>query len=382
MPSKGKIKGFRSELDGGANLLFVIYDLERGGPEMRLLDFAKHFPEDLKIYICVTSKNLALLKEFQKYNVNIKVVPIAKFYLEINKVKDIYKYIQNNQISINNSFDLKGLIISVYIKIFGNKQLKVVHHTVDLLHNYKLRHKIMLWILLKFSDVCICNSMESKKILKNKYINEEKIHVIYNGVDTSFFKRNSHQNCHLKKELQIQENEIVLGTVANFRKEKNYPFLLNAFRILLNKYTNLRLLCVGGGKYLEEMRGIAKEYGLKNKVIFTGYSEHVVDYLNIMDIFILCSVQEGFPNSIIQAMSMEIPVISSSVGGCTEIIENSENGLLFKSNNLEEFINGVGRLIEDKKYAAHLADNAKIKIDKEFSLKDMIENYSKFYRSL
>ena len=91
------------------NLLFIIYDLERGGPEMRLLDFAKHFPDDLKMHICVTSTNLSLLEKFQEYGIDIKIIPIAKPYFEVNKIFRIYNYIIENRICIINSVDIKAL---------------------------------------------------------------------------------------------------------------------------------------------------------------------------------------------------------------------------------------------------------------------------------
>ena len=364
------------------NILFIIYDLERGGPEMRLLDFAKYLSNDLKIYICVTSENISLLKEFEKYNVDIRIVPVEKAYLQVSRIKSIYRYIRENQISVINSFDLKGLIIAVFIKLFGNRKLKVVHHTVDILHNYKIRHKAILRLLLKYADMSVCNSIHSKAVLQKRYIREEKIKVINNGIDEAHFTRVKNGDTQVKKDLGIDENAVIIGTVANFRKEKNYPFLINAFRGLLEKYSHLMLLCVGGGEYFDEIKKDVKEHGLDQKVVFTGYSENVVAYMSIMDVFVLCSLQEGFPNVLIQAMSMEIPIVSSSAGGCNEIVNNSEDGLLFEPNNTKEFISSVSRLIEDHAMAAKLARNAKRKVGEKYSLKFMIENYSKFYKKL
>ena len=364
------------------NILFIISDLERGGPELRLLDFAKHFPSDLKMYICVTSDQVSLLKEFEKYNINVRIVPVEKAYLQINKIKSIYRYIRENQISVINSFDLKGLIIAVLIKLFGNRKLEVVHHTVDILHNYKIRHKVILWLLLKYADMSVCNSIHSKAILNNRYIRDEKIEVIYNGIDKAQFSRVKNKDLHVKKDLGIDENAIIIGTVANFRKEKNYPFLINAFQRLQEKYSDLVLLCVGGGEYFDEVKKNVKEHGLDQKIFFTGYSENVAAYMSIMDIFVLCSLKEGLPNVLIQAMSMEIPIVSSSAGGCKEIIDSPENGLLFEPDNTSEFINSVSRLIEDNAMTAELALKAKHKVDEKFTMGSMIENYLKFYEKL
>ena len=85
------------------NVLFLIYDLERGGPELRLLDFAKFFPESIRIFLCVTSKQLALIEKFRSLNVDIKVIPIDKIYLSPAKIIRIWQYCKINNIEIIDS---------------------------------------------------------------------------------------------------------------------------------------------------------------------------------------------------------------------------------------------------------------------------------------
>ena len=141
----------------------------------------------------------------------------------------------------------------------------------------------------------------------------------------------------------------------------------------------MRLICVGGGYLLDEMKEMARSYGLEKNLIFTGYSKNVAEYLSLMNIFVLCSLQEGLPNVLLQAMSMEIPVISSNVGGCSEIIDNMTNGILYPSNNLEKFIEAVEMLIEDRNFASKLGANARRTVEEKFSLDRMIEEYTRFF---
>ena len=363
-------------------ILFIIYDLERGGPEMRLLDFVRNFPKDIKIHICVTSKNLSLLREFQKTDVDIKVVPVKKAYMEIKKVNEISKYVALNRISIINTFDLKGLMISAYIKKFSPTRVKIVHHVVDLLHNYNFCQKALLFIFLKYANCSITNSKQAKKILVDKYTPNNDIKVICNGVDTQCFNNDFYDKKFVRKKLNIGEYDIIIGTIANFRKVKNYPFLFKAFNILTKKHPDLKLLCVGGGKELASMKSVAVNYSMEDNIIFTGYSSNVVEYLSVMDIFVLCSLHEGMPNVITQAMSMNIPIIASSVGGCPEIIENMQNGILFSSNNYKEFIEAVEKLINDPETSSILADNAKKTVEDKFSLNLMVKNYVTFFKNM
>jgi glycosyltransferase involved in cell wall biosynthesis len=364
------------------NIIFIIYDLEPGGPELRLLDFAKHFPSDIKMHICVTSENLTLLPDFLEFHSDIQIVPVSKGYLELNRAWEIYKYVKINHISVINTFGLKELFLSVAIKAFSGWKLKTVHHSVDLLHNYCFRQRILHGILLKSTNTVLCNSKQSMKLIKGFLVPEDKIAVIKNGINTKDFIKNSDTNESFKKLFGWGNSEIILGTIANFRGEKNYPFLINAFRILLQKHPNLRLICVGGGHLFEEMKETIRSYGLEKEVILTGYSKNVSEYLSLMDIFVFCSLQEGLPNAILQAMSMEHPVIASEVGGCPEIIDNMTNGILYPSNKLEKFTGAVEMLLDDKNFASKLGANARRTVEKKFSLNRMIEEYTEFYQNL
>ena len=363
------------------NILFIISDLERGGPELRLLDFAQNFSPDIKMHICVTSEDLSLLEHFQACNVGIMVKPIRKVYLNIGKISAISRYVKRNRITIINAFDLKGLLIAVLIRIVADFSLRIVYHDVNSIIEFT---KIQLFIfgkLLKFCQEFICNSRFSKTELGH-FVPRRTINVIHNGVDCTAFTRNLHKRYILRSDLEFKEEEIILGIVANFRRQKNYPFLLRAFEILSAKHGNLKLLCVGGGKYLEQTIATASQLNLAKKIIFTGYSGRVIDYLNTMDILVLPSLWEGLPNAIIQAMSMGIPVVASNVGGCPEIVNNMKNGMLFPSNNLDEFVEAVEMLIEDRDFVSRLGANAKRTAEERFSLRRMIEDYARFYKEL
>ncbi len=363
-------------------ILFLIYDLECGGPELRLLDFVKHFPSDVTIHICVTSKNLSLLPEFRIFNARVWVLPVSKGYLELGKAAKIFRYVKANRISIINTFGLKELFLSIAVKGFSGWKLKTVHHLVDLLHHYSAIQKMLLRFLLKSNNFVLCNSMQSVRLIRGFSIPENKIALIKNGINTNHFMKNRNPDLDLRKKWGLEKSDLILGTVANFRNVKNYPFLLNAFNILTQKYANLRLICVGGGYLLDDMKEMARSYGLERKVIFTGYSKDVAKYLSLMNVFVLCSLQEGLPNVLLQAMSMELPVIASNVGGCLEIIAHRRNGLLYPSNNIDRFVEAVELLLKDKTLDSLLGNTARKTVEENFSLNQMTEAYTSFYRKL
>ena len=363
-------------------ILFNIYGLDRGGPEMRLLDFARYFPDDCEIHICVTSNDLSLIKDFKKTNAKIFVIPIDRVYFEFSNVNKLLRYIRDNEIQVLNSFDIKGLIISALAKIFYGRKVTVVHHFIDLLHNYKSYHKQALWILLKFADLIICNSnVVRNEVIGSRSLNA-KVDVIHNGVDTDHFFPCPERRLTDRPLLGLDGSHFVLGTVANFRPEKNYPYLIDCFRQLSSKHSHLRLLCVGGGPLLRDVKEMVREYKLSDRVIFTDYVEDVRRYLGLMDAFALCGLNEGFPNAVIQAMSMGLPVIASAVGESKKIITDGETGLLFDPNGQQPFLAAVNRIVEDQDFRKSLSEKGRELVEHQFSLSRMLAQYIEFYRNI
>ena len=361
------------------NVLFLIYDLERGGPELRLLDFAKYFPKDINIHICVTSEKLTLLKEFRDLNVKTKVVPIKKPYLSLFKILKIFSFCKTSNIKIINTYDLKGLMIASIIKLISVFQTKIIYHNVNSLIQFSRIQLFLFCLISKLSDAFICNSKFSKNEIES-LVPSTKIYIIYNGLDQFFYKKNPSLRKHTRSNLDILKNDVVVGIIANFRKQKNYPFLLKAFEILSAKYSYLKLLCVGGGEYLEQSKSIITSWNLNRKVIFTGYTKNVVECLSAIDIMVLPSLWEGLPNALLQGMSMEIPVVASNVGGCSEIVHHMENGRLFRSNDIRAFIRHLEELINNRTLANELGRRARKTVEEKFSMDRMIKEYTAFFK--
>jgi glycosyltransferase involved in cell wall biosynthesis len=362
------------------NILFIIYDLDRGGPEMRLLDLAENLPSDIRMFVCVTSNRLSLLDRFKRINVKVNVVPVNKAYLDLPRIMEIIKIVRINQINIVNTYDLKGLIIALFIKFFSGRAVTLIHHAVDLLHNYQTRHRIALRLLLMGVDKIVSNSSEAKELFGKNYFPHSMIELIHNGVDVEKYNIGKLSVSNLKQTLGFSKESVVLGTVANFREEKEYPFLLSAFKQLSVRFPQLRLICVGGGPLLDDMKRLAAVLEVAEKTVFTGYVENVPDFMGVMNVFVLCSSKEGFPNVLIQAMSMEIPVVASAVGGCLEIVDDGKDGFLFTSGDTAGFIGIVCRLIENGKLAILVTRRAREKVNARFTLTRMIEHYMDYFR--
>ena len=172
----------------------------------------------------------------------------------------------------------------------------------------------------------------------------------------------------------------VLIAVGRMHRQKGYPYLLEAFRIV-NETTEARLIIVGGGNLKEELHRMAESLGMEDKIAMVGETEPYA-YMRHSDIFVLSSLYEGFGIVLIEAMSLGMPVISTDCDhGPREIIENGKNGLLVPVADPPKMASEIIRLIRDEKFRCTLGAEAE-KRSRDFARDRMVSDYEEILKNL
>jgi len=182
---------------------------------------------------------------------------------------------------------------------------------------------------LRNSKIIIANSMMVKKdIIRYYRIPEDKIHVIYNGIDLNRFQPvNAEQKATMRSSLGIKENKIVLFVGADF-KRKGLTILLNAFSLLDRR--DKRLIVIGG-KETPQYSRITKRLGIDKSVTFWGPEKEIEKVYAIADVFVLPTIYDPFSNATLEAMASGLPVITTSYNGASELIEDGAEGFVVES---------------------------------------------------
>ena len=257
----------------------------------------------------------------------------------------------------------------------------IVSSRREISHWQKKRHRLLENLGNFFTDRVVCCSKAVRRwVLEKENLHPEKVLTIHNGIDLEHFKRRAN-NRGIRREFGIPENSQVVGTIANFASEKDYPNLLAAANQCLRERQNLWFLCVGSGPLESEIKERAKKITGYERMIFTGSRRDIPDLLEAMDVFALASVIEGFPNVILEAMAMARPVVASRVGGIPELIESGVNGILVPPRNATALAEAILSLLEDQGKRVFLGTNAEEKITREFSLDRMLDQYEALYHS-
>ena len=198
-------------------------------------------------------------------------------------------------------------------------------------------------------SVPVALSPEVQKTILDLYgLPEEKVPVIYNGIDLS--------RCIPKQDYAAEP--LTLIHIGRFNVQKNHRGLLEAFQKLLREIPECRLRLLGDGELREETESYARELGIADHVEFLGSQSNVYPYLQQADIFLLPSLFEGMPMTIIEAMGTGLPVVASAVGGVPDMLRHEESGILV-SLDPEEVSNACCRLAKNEALRRKLGENAR-----------------------
>lgn len=297
----------------------------------------------------------------------------------------ILKYIK--RICKNNKIDIIVLqhdgilsnLIYILLKrtIPKTKFIKMLHHCYEKeysLTNNLLRNKLILYGIkksLQKSDLIISVSNAVKKSYIEKFqLDENKIDVVYNGIDMDFYKKRK-----IKKNNNIQ-NIIYIGRIE---KEKGLELLIEALKNISKKY-HLKTQIIGEGSYKHFLVNKVRKLDLEEYIQFIEGKEssEIVSYLDEADIFIYPSIrQEAFGISIVEAMARGCIPITFNKGGIPEILINGFNGKIINDATPEALEKGIVDIIEDTKYK-NLIKNA-LEISENFSIERTIDNLRREY---
>jgi len=200
----------------------------------------------------------------------------------------------------------------------------------------------------------------------------EKIRVLGNGVDLDKFRPNRFDDNFIAKKRQevgLPEDALVIGIIGRLVREKGFLELFEAFRNLIDRYDNLRLLIIGpeDTEKPDHISGQTfREYGIESHTFWLGRRRDIPELLAACDIYCLPSWREGFPRSAIEAAAMALPIVTTDIRGCRQVVDDCVNGILVPFNNPAALEEALSKLIENSELRKKMGQAGYKKAQKEF----------------
>lgn len=368
------------------SILYVDPFTTAGGQEIYLLNILRGIDRENFIINIACPKQNALIGELRKIkNISFIHISMANKFDFISIIK-LWRYIVNNHIDIVHLNGGRAGLIGRIASIFTYAKIVFTPHS--LIFDYKqsynsIKTKIYIWIdkfLNKYTDYIITVCDEQAERLKNqKHISPQKIITIYNGVDQNLFYPMKKNKTILNK-FNLNENILTIGFIGRLVNQKGLKYLFEACALIQKE--NWQLLIVGDGPYKHKLITLSKQHKIEKKIVFIGQRNDVYNILSIIDIFVLPSLFEGFPISILEAMAAEKPIIATNINGIPEAIQHKKNGYLIDSQNNKELASAITHLLTNPYERSRIAKNARETFLSRFTFNTMINKIGDLYRSL
>ena len=353
--------------------------------KLRILQFMPEFKlagaEKMCVDLCIELSKDNIVEVVSFYDIQTSLTKkleengIKILYLNKNKgldlsiIKKIKKIILEFKPDIihTHRYCLTYVIPATFFK---KGKIRIIHtiHNVATKETHMLLRKIQGIYFRNKKIIPVAISDEVKKTIISEYkIKKYDIPMVYNGIDL--------ENCIIKENYKLNGNILHIG---RFAEAKNHLKFIERFKNVVRKYPNIKLFLIGDGDLRDKIKNYVKDNKLENNVFLLGLIDNVYPYLYNADLFILPSLYEGMPITLIEAMGTGLPIIATDVGGIPDMIEDKKDGLLI--HDINQLDSSIVYLLENKSYREQLGRNALIQ-SSNFTSKNMADMYLKIYNS-
>jgi glycosyltransferase involved in cell wall biosynthesis len=240
--------------------------------------------------------------------------------------------------------------------------------------------RLDLWLMRRF-DHLIAVSHATKDEMCAAGVPSSLISVIHNGIDTKTWKP-AQASPSLRKELGLDGAFPVIGYVGRIMPEKDLDTWLRAAALVSQKYPTARFVLVGEGKdssTLDQLKRLAAELGIAGRIYFPGYRENLVPVYAAFDLFVLSSRREGLPNSILEAMAMGLPVVTTDVAGAKELVLDGQTGYVSPQGDVHGIARALMALTDNEALRRRMGRSGQTRVEREFSFTARLQRIEALY---
>lgn len=365
-------------------VLHLISGGDTGGAKTHIINLLCGLKDKVEVkLICFIDGPFA--EDLKKHGIDVEVIEQrSRFdFSVVNKLKDL---IESENYEIVHSHGARANLISYFLKKKVKAKFITTVHS-DYLLDFKdnFYKNIVFTNLNKFAlkrfDNYIAVSDSFKDMLVSRGFDKDKIFTIYNGIfleDRAIKDKESY----LKENNIAYKDKFIVGILARLDKVKDHETFLRAAREVLDKDKSVIFLIAGDGQDKEHLLSLSKELALEDNVYFLGNEEHPYDFLNAIDINVLCSLSESFPYVIMEGGSLKKATIASKVGGIPKIILDGETGNLFEKQDYKALAAHILDLKNNDDERKKLGENLYNRIIDNFTHIKMAEKHVDIYRKI
>jgi glycosyltransferase involved in cell wall biosynthesis len=358
-----------------------------GGGQINLLSLAESLdPHQFDVSVC-TSGTGPLVDALQEKSIPHFLLPFSKRFRR-KTIEDITALLQTHRFDILHTH---GGIAGFYGRLASRKSdtPRVVVHTLHGIHYLHYRNIVLKTLfelqeryLARYTDAVIfVSEADLAKGNRRRLVPADKQILITNGIDYSACELQAQG----KPEGMEGEQDIprpLVGCIARLHRQKGIPYLLEAVDPIRRAFPDAKIWIVGGGPLKSKLESLNESLKVSSHVSFLGERPDVPQLVSCFDVFVLPSLWEGLPYSLLEAAALGKPVVATDIDGTRELIKHEQTGLLVPPREPLLLADAVVRLLSDWDYAARLGQNLKAAVRSTYTLDRMVAQVQDLYLKL
>ena len=371
-------------------ILYLLNAYEEDGPGLLICRLASIISrkQDVEVSSAAISRGGDLKEKFDRAGIPTRVFGM-KNALDAKNYLRLKKFLKREKFDVVHTNILRADIFGkLAAHSAGTPVIISTEHGIHAWeHRGPLVRKAVKWFYLKtvkYSSGIICVSDHVKNALLREGVPENKLHRIYNGVDTDLFvPTTGDERDKLRSFITDQPVDYTVGLVGNLVEIKGIQYFMESLPQIFRKIPRLLVVVVGEGPLKDELRNETIEMGISDRVKFLGRLSSITSkIMSSLDVLVQPSLTESFGLAAAEALSCQVPVVASNVGGLAELIEDGVCGFLVPPRRPKALAEKVIEIIDDPIKRLQLGEQGRKRILAKFNINKTAEDYLILYEDL
>ena len=368
-----------------ARVLYLLYEPAHSGQAVHVASLAWAFKAGNRYnpIVACPSGDAVTLKWLQQAGITVYPMRMRKFGNLIPMI-ELTRLLKRESIQI---LHVHGQEAGIWGRVAARlAQVPIVVYTPHTIETTKepLRpfYYLLERALASYTDMVISvNEVDRLKLIDLGIVPPDRVVTIHNGIDAQRYDLRI-DSIRKREELEVGTTSFLIAQIGRLNQQKGLRCLIQAASLVLEKYPKALFLLIGEGPLEGELRREVEELGLSQSVRFLGWRDDVPEILACVDLFVLASLWEGLPYTLLEAMAAGLPVVATDVGGCREVVLDGETGLLVPPRAPEALAQAIMMLLSERNLLQGMAEKGRERVAEHFSIEVMIEKTEAVYNAL
>jgi glycosyltransferase involved in cell wall biosynthesis len=363
-----------------ARVVYLAHTLAVGGAEEMVLNLVRYLPPEFERAVVCIDKPGPIGDEVRKTGVAFHALGLQPGLRRPIDLLRLQKFIHECQPTIVHTFLLTASLYGRFAAMLARVPI-VIGTEVNIYERKQPLHRMAEGWLMRQTDAVIASAGSVRDFYVDQiHADPDKVVVIYNAVDWSQLQTTMAREA-FRTEMGLPADAPVAGIIARLTEQKAHRYLFDAMAARA-ELAALHLLVIGDGELGDELRRRVDALGLGGRVHFAGARRDLGNILGAIDMFVMPSLWEGLPLSLVLAMGAGLPVIASRVAGIPEVVQDSVSGLLVEPGNATELAAAMVRVLQDGELGARLGREGRAFVRPRFGVDGYIASMTALYDKL